>query len=220
MGNGRSRSRRTADPRARRAGIAPVALAGVLAAALVSGCSGDPAPAPTAAGPTAAPTTSAPSSAPATSAPATSGKPAPATSPVLTERPGSPPIPWDTAKATQGAPKPSAIPSARAASARLEITLDDGFGIRSVWTLRCSPAAGNHPEPAKACGVLGANADRAFAPPAKGQACTQQYGGPQKALIKGTWKGRAVNAQFSLEDGCQIGRWSSLIGVLPPGGTV
>ena len=68
--------------------------------------------------------------------------------------------------------------------------------------------------------MLGANGDRAFAPPAKGQTCTQQYGGPQKALIKGTWKGRTVNAQFSLEDGCQITRWSSLIGVLPPGGTV
>lgn len=221
MGNGPSRPRRgTATTQARRAGMTVAVLAGTLAATLLSGCSGDPAPS-SAAG-TSAPgaSTAAPSSAPSTRAPVTSAPPAPATSPVLRERPGSPPIPWDTSKATLGAPRPSAIPSASAGSARLEITLDDGFGIRSVWTLRCAPPAGNHPEPGKACGVLGANADRAFAAPTTGQACTQQYGGPQKARVKGTWKGRPVDSQFSLEDGCQIARWSAMIGVLPPGGTV
>lgn len=40
--------------------------------------------------------------------------------------------------------------------------------------------------------------------------CTQQYGGPQVALVTGVLHGRRVNSRFSLTDGCEIARWRAL----------
>ncbi len=124
------------------------------------------------------------------------------------------PVPWDT-----GALPPAAsVSTAPSGTAKLSILLDDGFGIRSIWTLTCDPAGGTHPEPSTACGVLGANGAKALPAPSPTTACTEQYGGPQKAKITGTWRGKAVNAELSLENGCQISRWNALLGLLPPGG--
>jgi hypothetical protein len=49
-------------------------------------------------------------------------------------------------------------------------------------------------------------------------ACTQVYGGPQKATIRGTWQGKPVRSSFSRTDGCEISRWDQLEGFLPPDG--
>jgi hypothetical protein len=38
-------------------------------------------------------------------------------------------------------------------------------------------------------------------------ACTQIYGGPQVAEVRGTFEGRRIKARFSRADGCQIDRW-------------
>ena len=137
---------------------------------------------------------------------------------VLPSKAGSPPIPWDTTTATVNAPAPTSVPSRSAGAAQLTVVLDDGSGVRSTWTLTCQPTGGDHPDPAKACGVLGANGDKAFRPTPAGQACSQVYGGPQKALVRGTWRGKAVDAQFDLENGCEVSRWNMLLGLLPPGG--
>jgi Subtilisin inhibitor-like len=110
------------------------------------------------------------------------------------------------------------VPSRASGAARLTVVLDDGSGVRSTWTLTCQPAGGDHPDPAKACGVLGANGDKAFRPTPAGTACSQVYGGPQKALVRGTWRGKAVSSQFDLENGCEVSRWNMLLGLLPPGG--
>ena len=40
--------------------------------------------------------------------------------------------------------------------------------------------------------------------------CTQQYGGPQVAVVTGTFHGRPVHSRFSLTDGCEIARWRSM----------
>jgi hypothetical protein len=137
---------------------------------------------------------------------------------VLPSRAGSPPIPWDTKTATVNAPQPTAVPSGSSGPAQLSVVLDDGSGVRSTWTLTCQPAGGDHPDPAKACGVLGANGPKAFRPVTPGTSCSQVYGGPQKALVRGTWRGAAVSTQFTLENGCEISRWNMLLGLLPPGG--
>ena len=173
-------------------------------------------PASPTAEPTATPTSTA-SSTPAGSPPATKAKDASA-APVLPSKAGSPPIPWDTTTATVNAPQPTSVPSRTAGAAQLSVLLDDGTGVRSTWTLSCEPPGGNHPDPAKACGVLGANGDKAFRPTPANTACSQIYGGPQKALVRGTWRGKPVNAQFDLENGCEVARWNLLLGVLPPGG--
>jgi hypothetical protein len=46
------------------------------------------------------------------------------------------------------------------------------------------------------------------------QVCTQQYGGPQVAVVSGRLHGRPVNSRFSLTDGCEIARWRSMAPLL------
>jgi hypothetical protein len=123
-------------------------------------------------------------------------------------------VPWDEPSIRVGGG--GATPSAPAGSANLTILLDDGFGIRAYWTLTCDPVGGSHPQARTACGVLGARGAAAF--PASGRDCSQDYGGPQKARVTGTWRGRPIDSQFTLENGCEIGRWTAMIGFLPPGG--
>ncbi|MGA9762584.1 MAG: hypothetical protein WBQ14_09185 [Gaiellaceae bacterium] len=43
-----------------------------------------------------------------------------------------------------------------------------------------------------------------------GTACTQIYGGPQVAHVRGRLAGRPIDADFSRNDGCQIARWDRL----------
>jgi len=45
---------------------------------------------------------------------------------------------------------------------------------------------------------------------AGGHGCTQLYGGPQTASIRGTLRGEPVDARFSRTDGCQIARWEQV----------
>lgn len=85
------------------------------------------------------------------------------------------------------------------------------------WTLRCGPAAGSHPSANRACTKLAA-IRRPFAPIAKDAVCTQIYGGPETALVTGTYRGRRVWARFGRKDGCQISRWNKHVPVLPSGG--
>jgi hypothetical protein len=214
-------------PRRAGAAAALVLLAGLAACSSGSGASAAPSPtgsAGSAGSASSSPATSAP---PATTSPSAGTTPsrtattAPTSAsggPVLPSKAGSPPIPWDTATATVNAPQPTSVPSRAAGAAQLTVLLDDGSGVRSTWTLTCQPTGGNHPDPGKACGVLGANGDKALKPVPAGIACSQVYGGPQKALVRGTWRGTAVNAQFDLENGCEVSRWNLLLGLLPPGG--
>jgi hypothetical protein len=49
-----------------------------------------------------------------------------------------------------------------------------------------------------------------FAPRRADMMCTQQYGGPQVAVVTGSFHGRPVHTRFSLTDGCEIARWRSM----------
>lgn len=197
-----------------------VALVTALAFAASSGCSGgeatatNPTPTPPVSGTTLTPTTTGTASAGASGSPTATPSPRQVVTGTAGATGSGAPVPWDTA----GASAPATVPSAASGSADLTILLDDGFGIRTTWTLRCDPPGGTHPTPARACGVLGASGATALPPVAPDTACTQQYGGPQKAKITGTWRGKKVDSELSLEDGCQIARWTALLGLLPPGG--
>ena len=50
------------------------------------------------------------------------------------------------------------------------------------------------------------------------QACTQQYGGPQKATVTGSVDGKAVESKFSRTDGCEIAAWDAAKDVLGSSG--
>ena len=57
-----------------------------------------------------------------------------------------------------------------------------------------------------------------FAPTDPMTACTDIFGGPATATVKGTLRGEEIDASFSRENGCEIGRWDrveSLLGRVP-----
>ncbi|UVJ40091.1 serine protease inhibitor [Arthrobacter sp. CJ23] len=56
-----------------------------------------------------------------------------------------------------------------------------------------------------------------FPEPQPFRLCTQQYGGPQVAVVTGWFHGRKVNSRFSRTDGCEIARWRTMAALL--GGT-
>ncbi len=58
--------------------------------------------------------------------------------------------------------------------------------------------------------------DDPFAPVPKDASCTQVYGGPQEADVRGVYRGRPVKAHFDRGNGCEIERWDK-VGFLFPG---
>lgn len=74
------------------------------------------------------------------------------------------------------------------------------------------PTAGTTlPEPAAALAAVERFGEDIFFPkPGPPKLCTQQYGGPQVAVVTGTFRGRGVHATFSRTDGCEIARWKAM----------
>jgi hypothetical protein len=66
------------------------------------------------------------------------------------------------------------------------------------------------PSRTTACGKLAQLPGNPFAPTPPGTACTQIYGGPQEALVTGTFRGHHIWARFSRRDGCAIARWDRI----------
>ena len=87
------------------------------------------------------------------------------------------------------------------------------------WTLRCSPLGGTLPNRKRACAKLSTLPLSAFAPVPKDVFCTEIYGGPQKAVVKGTIGTTRIWASFRRRNGCEISRWARFSPwLLPPGG--
>jgi subtilisin inhibitor-like len=87
------------------------------------------------------------------------------------------------------------------------------------WTLRCDPLGGTLPTRRAACRRLARLKASSFAPVPSDAVCTQIYGGPQKAVVKGTVGGARVWASFRRRNGCEIDRWRRFSPwLLPPGG--
>ena len=108
--------------------------------------------------------------------------------------------------------------SAAAAATDLRIVYEDGAGATTTWRLTCEPPGGNHPDPGAACQALTDHGATALPPVRTDVACTDIYGGAQQASVSGVWQGRRVVSSFSRVNGCEIGRWDALRGLLPPGG--
>ena len=53
-----------------------------------------------------------------------------------------------------------------------------------------------------------------FPIPRPDRICTQQYGGPQVAVVTGRFRGREVTSRFSRTDGCEIARWRTMAALL------
>jgi hypothetical protein len=127
------------------------------------------------------------------------------------------PDPGDPPKASRAAqPSVTASPSA---ITELSIAFDDGSGTAASWRLTCAPAGGAHPDPEAACDALEANGARSLPATAKSRMCSQKYGGPETAVVTGTWRGKVVRSQLNLTNSCEISRWNALKGLLPASGS-
>ena len=93
---------------------------------------------------------------------------------------------------------------------------EQGRGTSDVetYTLRCDPNGGTVPRAAAVCNKLDALA-RPFAPASKKVICTDQYGGPQQALISGTYKGNRIWTVIGMRNGCDIARAKRLAFLVP-----
>ena len=100
---------------------------------------------------------------------------------------------------------------------RLRITDREDADARIRLTrLECNPAGGDHADPEDACRRLD-ELDDPFAPTPTDAVCTEIYGGPQTANVTGTFRGDAVDAAFSRENGCEIERWDRHAFLFPGG---
>jgi hypothetical protein len=71
------------------------------------------------------------------------------------------------------------------------------------------------PDPAAALEALRQYGEEIFFPqPGPPRLCTQQYGGPQVAVVTGRYRGREVHSEFSRTDGCEIARWRAMAPLL------
>jgi hypothetical protein len=57
-----------------------------------------------------------------------------------------------------------------------------------------------------------------FPKPGPPRLCTQQYGGPQIAVVTGIFHGRPVSSIFRRTDGCEIARWNAMAPLLGSAG--
>jgi hypothetical protein len=98
--------------------------------------------------------------------------------------------------------------------AQLVVRVDDdgdrGPDSAKQLTVDCERASQS-----AACGAAAKVTSADLAPTPGDRACSQLYGGPQTASIRGTLRGERVDATFSRVNGCEIARWghvSSLLG--------
>lgn len=109
------------------------------------------------------------------------------------------------AMAACGSDDPSPAAPGNASLATLTIRVDpDGPNSGPAKELRLDC---NAPTDSRACGEAAGVSAADLAPTPSGMACTEIFGGPQTASIKGTIRGNAVDATFSRRDGCEIARW-------------
>jgi hypothetical protein len=80
-------------------------------------------------------------------------------------------------------------------------------------TLTCDPPGGDHPDPEAACADL-ARRPAPFAPLAEDTVCAEVYGGPEQAVVRGTYRGEPVALELSRTDACRTGQWDGLGAVL------
>ncbi len=116
-----------------------------------------------------------------------------------------------TAAATTAATTSAA--TAPATDLRIEVWPTGRKGPSTTLRLTCDPAGGDVPDARAACAALGAR-DEPFAAPREDMACTEIYGGPEEAHVKGTYRGAPVDARFDRTNGCAIDLWSDVVGAL------
>ena len=89
------------------------------------------------------------------------------------------------------------------ANLRVTVWPNGRTGARVVATVHC-------PSASPACRKLATVPGNPFAPTPPGMMCTDIYGGPEEAIVTGTFRGQKVWAHFTRRDGCAIARWNRI----------
>jgi hypothetical protein len=97
--------------------------------------------------------------------------------------------------------------------AKLVVTVDaDGArGEQQPRELKLDCAA---PTDSQACGAAAGVSAADLQKTPGDTACTQIFGGPEEATIKGEIRGDPVDASFKRSDGCEITRWDRVKALL------
>ena len=89
------------------------------------------------------------------------------------------------------------------------MTVDDD-GAKGAGKPRSSSSSATSPTDSQACGAAAGVSAADLRETGGDVACTQIYGGPEEATIKGTIRGEDVDATFTRSDGCEIARWDKV----------
>jgi hypothetical protein len=97
--------------------------------------------------------------------------------------------------------------------AKLVVTVDDdgARGAQQPRELKLDCAA---PTDSQACGAAAGVSAADLRKTPGDTACTQIFGGPEEATIKGEIRGDPVDATFKRSDGCEITRWDRVKALL------
>lgn len=109
-------------------------------------------------------------------------------------------------------PRPSGTGELQPTHLFIEIWRRPGLAVNQ-FTLVCDPPAGTLPSPEDACAGL-AVMTSVFGPAPPDVLCTQIYGGPAVAAVRGTYRGRPIEAMFNRRNGCEIERYDRLMRAL------
>jgi hypothetical protein len=113
-----------------------------------------------------------------------------------------------------------------AADTHLEIEIRRGPGVPAErHALGCNPPRGTVGDPAAACNRIAGLAAKAtqpsggvsFPPGSENQGamvCTQVYGGPEVAFVRGRFLGAPVDARLTRENGCTMSSYDATMEIL------
>ncbi|SCC39019.1 Subtilisin inhibitor-like [Arthrobacter sp. NIO-1057] len=115
-----------------------------------------------------------------------------------------------------------AAQSSTTTQSTLEITIKaDGSNISARYTLECLGAeasqTGTLPNASEACEKLDQRPDLVAPRLDPSTACTEIYGGPQRAEVSGILNGQSIHSEFSRSNGCLISQWNDAEFLFPRG---
>lgn len=90
-----------------------------------------------------------------------------------------------------------------------DLPVQEGFE-EGTWTLTCSPAGGDHPDPEAACATIDEIGTEPFTMDTSDMACTMQIGGPEEAHVTGHIEDTEIDTEFNKRNGCEIARFGDV----------
>ena len=106
-------------------------------------------------------------------------------------------------------------------SVHLTVTFSREPGVRRVAHLRCGPSGASADGflrdvgARRACTAARRLAGFLAGKPDPNRACTQIFGGPERALVTGTIRTRRIRRAFARTDGCRTADWRHAMPLLP-----